>query len=109
MIRRILLLVFVYSFWLHSYAQDSGPLKVELGKISLQFQVDNSGNAEYAVFFGDQPVIKPSVLGFNLKNNDPFRHFKILRSERKTVDETWKPVWGEVSQIRNHYNQITIY
>ena len=29
-----------------------------------------------------------------------------MGSEKKSVDETWKPVWGEVSEIRNHYNQV---
>jgi hypothetical protein len=25
-----------------------------------------------------------------------------------TFDENWKPVWGEVAQIRNHYNELAV-
>ena len=28
--------------------------------------------------------------------------------ETSTFDETWKPVWGEESQIRNHYNEMAV-
>jgi hypothetical protein len=24
------------------------------------------------------------------------------------LDENWKPVWGEVAQIRNHYNELAV-
>ena len=29
-------------------------------------------------------------------------------SETSTFDETWEPVWGEVKQIRNHYNEMAV-
>jgi hypothetical protein len=110
MIKKIVVILLFFSFKVqHSLAQ-SDKLTEQLGSIKLEFSLDKSGTPEYAVYFKDQTIIKPSALGFNLKDNDAFNnHFKILRSERKTFDETWKPVWGEVNQIRNHYNQLTIY
>ncbi|MGE5521330.1 MAG: glycoside hydrolase family 97 protein, partial [Candidatus Dadabacteria bacterium] len=35
--------------------------------------------------------------------------FEIINSDSKLVDETWRPVWGEVNQVRNHYEQFTIH
>lgn len=28
--------------------------------------------------------------------------------ERDSLDETWEPVWGEESHIRNHYNELAV-
>jgi hypothetical protein len=28
--------------------------------------------------------------------------------QRPPFDENWKPVWGEVAQIRNHYNELAV-
>ena len=31
--------------------------------------------------------------------------FEQIKSSTSTFDETWTPVWGEVKEIRNHYNE----
>jgi hypothetical protein len=79
-------------------------------KVSLQFRLDEKGIPQYAVFFGEKPVIKPSRLGFELKGGLSLdSNLQLLKTDTITVDETWKPVLGEVSQIRNHYKQITFH
>ncbi len=35
-------------------------------------------------------------------------NFTLTGTETSTFDETWKPVWGEVAQIRNHYNELAV-
>jgi hypothetical protein len=37
------------------------------------------------------------------------RNFELLGTETKKTDESWKPVWGEVNSIRNHYEQLFSY
>lgn len=34
--------------------------------------------------------------------------FSIKEVSNKSVDETWKPVWGQYSNIRNNYNEIAV-
>src|SRR5699024_6981570 len=34
--------------------------------------------------------------------------FKRTGFSEDQFDETWTPVWGEVSEIRNHYNELVI-
>lgn len=34
--------------------------------------------------------------------------FTIADTEVSTFDETWQPVWGEVKDIRNHYNELAL-
>jgi hypothetical protein len=49
-------------------------------------------------------------LGFDLKNDEVnlLDGFVITDSARTWLDETWAPVWGEESQIRNQYNELLI-
>ena len=34
--------------------------------------------------------------------------FTLANTQTSTFDETWEPVWGEVKQIRNHYNEMAV-
>ncbi len=72
--------------------------------------LDPDGRPLYSVNYGDKPVIKSSHLGIKLLNDSAFDgHFTILKTDTNSFDETWQPVWGEVSHIRNHYRQLTVY
>ena len=91
-------------------AQDNKLIKASLGKVRLQFTLDAAGKPLYSVYYGDKPVIKPSAMGFTLTDDTPFdKSFELIGSEQASVDETWKPVWGEVSSIRNRYQQVIVH
>ena len=34
--------------------------------------------------------------------------FEVVKTSTSTFDETWQPVWGEVKDIRNHYNELLV-
>ena len=34
--------------------------------------------------------------------------FEIKDTKTSTFDETWKPVWGEVAKVRDHYNELAV-
>ena len=83
-------------------------LKSPDGNIVLDFELDN-GVPVYKVDYNGRPVIKESKLGLELKSGKNLTDgFRLAGSETSTFDETWKPVWGEVSQIRNHYNELAV-
>lgn len=85
-------------------------LTASMQKVKLTFILDKKGTPAYSVSFDQKVIIRPSELGFIFTNDDAFNsNFKVTGSERKSVDETWKPVWGEVNEIRNHYEQVTIH
>ena len=90
-------------------ANDDGVIKINMKKVHLEFNLDGNRQPQYAVFFGDKVVIKPSQMGFELVNDAPFsKGFEIINSSQQAVDDSWKPVWGEVKEIRDHYQQLTI-
>lgn len=79
------------------------------GQIKLTFSVSAQGEPVYELSYKDKVVIKPSKLGLELKD-DPglMSGFAIADVKTSTFDETWEPVWGEVKQIRNHYNEMAV-
>lgn len=89
-------------------AQTAGT--VSLGKSKLSFGLDSKGTPVYEVTYNDKPVIKPSRLGFKLNVDSLFYiSFRLTGTEKKSVDETWQPVWGETKNIRNHYEQLVVH
>ncbi|KAA9037291.1 glycoside hydrolase family 97 protein [Ginsengibacter hankyongi] len=85
-------------------------ITAELQKLKMVFTLNKGGVPVYSVSYDQKPIIQQSTLGFILANNDNFySNFEILGSEKKSIDETWKPVWGEVNEIRNHYGQVTVH
>ena len=44
-----------------------------------------------------------------LKDTEPLtKGFKEVEKKTSTFKETWKPVWGEESEILNHYNELLV-
>ena len=81
-----------------------------LGKVNLNFDLDKNGVPQYSISFSGKQVIKPSHLGFRLKGGLSLdSNFQIIKIDSSAADETWKPVWVEVSQVRNHYKQTSFY
>ncbi|MCH5235911.1 MAG: glycoside hydrolase family 97 protein [Muribaculaceae bacterium] len=76
------------------------------GKIRVHADVIN-GVPTYSIDFKGQEIIKPSTLGFELADGpDMMNGFKLMDVKTSSFDETWQPVWGENSNIRNHYNEL---
>ena len=100
------------------------------GNINLAFTLCKDGSVRYSVNYGDTPVILPSLLGFEMRGtvkaekfdygtsdvtkNDAVPSysmsdgFEVLSCTPSSFDETWSPVWGEESEIRNHYNELLV-
>ncbi len=95
---------------LQAMAQEKNSIAVTMNRVTLQFALDDEGAPGYAVYFDKKPFITPSRLGFVLKDAAPLENgFEITGSDKRAVDETWKPVLGEVSTIRNHYEELTVH
>lgn len=78
------------------------------GNIQLTFDLKD-GVPYYSLSYKGQEVIKPSRLGLELVDDYSLTdNFSTGKIERSTFDETWTPVWGESSTIRNHYNEMAV-
>ena len=79
------------------------------GQLQLNFSVNAQGEPIYELSYKGKAVIKPSKLGLELKDAPGLMNgFTLANTQTSTFDETWEPVWGEVKQIRNHYNEMAV-
>lgn len=79
------------------------------GQLQLNFSVNAQGEPVYELSYKGKTVINPSKLGLELKNDPGLMNgFTLADAKTSTFDETWEPVWGEVKQIRNHYNELAV-
>ncbi|MBL6433383.1 MAG: glycoside hydrolase family 97 protein [Muribaculaceae bacterium] len=78
-------------------------------RLQLSFDLTADGTPTYKMDYNNKPVIATSRLGLELKNQKSLLDgFKMERVSRSSFDETWQPVWGEQSSIRNHYNEMAV-
>lgn len=79
------------------------------GNLSLTFSLSEQGEPTYAVDYKGKAVILPSRLGLELKGTRGLTGgFTAGEAVKSTFDETWEPVWGEETHIRNHYNELLV-
>ncbi len=79
------------------------------GNIQLGLDSHDNGDLVYRIFYKGKIVIAPSGLGFKLKVPDvSLLKFTLVAADSSAVDETWKPVWGEQSSVRNNYKQLVL-
>lgn len=100
------------------------------GNLTLEFTLDGNGAPSYSLAYCNTPVLERSGLGFELRGTVKYQGleyhgskiekpdevppymfnsgFEVVNVSECAFDETWSPVWGEESQIRNNYNEKLI-
>lgn len=101
----MILLMSIFAMPLAMAQQQSSPD----GNVVLTFSLKADGTPSYKVTYKNKAVINESTLGFTLKKAEPLtNNFKVVDTKKSTFKETWKPVWGEESEILNHYNELLV-
>ncbi len=81
------------------------------------------GKLTYRLDYADKKVVEEGELGVNIDNHlvesamgipvDTNRVWtkgmEVTSVEHRSEDNTWKTVYGEYSQIRDHYNEMTLH
>ena len=120
------------AFLLTAWGIQAQQLTSPDGNLVMNFSLNAQGAPVYELTFGGKAVIKPSTLGLELKKEDADQQtsfewndarqddaqldkktnlmtgFTVTSTETAAFDETWHPVWGEESAIRNHYNELAV-
>ncbi len=113
----LLLSIFIGITSCSMNAQDY-QLKSPDGNLKLTVKLTKEGTPTYSLVYGDKEVIKPSQMGFYVNSDfkiagqkpikDLVNGFSVIGKKTAHFDETWKPVWGEVLEIRNNYNELLV-
>ena len=84
-------------------------LKSPDGNLSMEFRLDKNGSPIYSLHFKNKPVLQESKMGFVLKSDIALNQdFQIIDTMFQSENSVWKPVLGEQSEIRNHYNEMKV-
>ena len=103
--KHILLSLFLSLWSLLIFAQS---IQSPNGNVKLDFDLVD-GKAVYQLSFKNKEVVKPSRLGFEIKNQPTLMDgFRLVSTKTDSFDEYWVPVWGEESKIRNQYNELEV-
>lgn len=97
------------------------------GELELRFSLSDKGEPTYALDYKGRAVVLPSRMGLELRGDAPalefgaeiqkggygepvslYDGFEQCGAVHSEFDETWQPVWGEESSIRNRYNELAI-
>jgi hypothetical protein len=79
------------------------------GQLALRFALTPAGEPTYELSYGPKTVVTPSRLGLLLQGQAGFdKGFTVASIDSSRHDDTWTPVWGEVKQIRNHYQELAV-
>lgn len=98
----LLFLLFTFSI----FAQN---VKSPDGNLSLNFKLNDQGEAVYNLSYRNKTVVKDSKLGFEIKDQPTLKdNFKIVETKTVEADKNWNPVWGEVKTIRNQYKELAV-
>ncbi len=97
------------------------------GELELRFSLSDKGEPTYVLDYKGRAAVLPSRMGLELRGDAPalefgaeiqkggygepvslYDGFEQCGAQRSEFDETWQPVWGEESSIRNRYNELAV-
>ncbi|PHN05249.1 glycoside hydrolase family 97 protein [Flavilitoribacter nigricans] len=78
-------------------------------KISVEFELDDTGAPVYLVRYEDEIVIDRSHLGLEFRDQPALMQgFEVAERSTDIVDESWEMPWGEQRTVRNHYQEMRV-
>ena len=118
--RKIFIAILFWAVAMVGYAAEA--LQSPDGKYSFVFE-QKDGRLTYRLDYAAKQVIEEGELGVNIDNHlvesamgIPVDNSKVwttgmevIKVERAAKDDTWNPIYGEYSSIRDHYNEMVIH
>ena len=75
----------------------------------ITVRIDVNKIISYQVDYNNKTILDSSPLSFTFAQSPPLGQDMVVKNvEKKTVDETWKPVLQRFDSIRNYYNSIVL-
>lgn len=118
--RKFFIAILFWAVAIVGYAAEA--LQSPGGKYNFVFE-QKDGRLTYRLDYAAKQVIEEGELGVNIDNhlvesamgipvdnsNVWTNGMEVTSVDRRSEDNTWKPVYGEYAQIRDRYNEMTIH
>lgn len=90
-------------------AEAQAPVRVVSPDGRTVVTVAADGPLTYAVEHGGEAVLLPSPIGLTFAGGDHLGPLAVRDVETRSVDTTWRPVWGKRAEVRDHFNEATVH
>ena len=118
--RKFFIAILFWAVAIVGYAAEA--LQSPDGKYNFVFE-QKDGRLTYRLDYAAKQVIEEGELGVNIDNhlvesamgipvdnsNVWTNGMEVTSVDRRSEDNTWKPVYGEYAQIRDRYNEMTVH
>lgn len=118
--RKFFIAILFWAVAIVGYAAEA--LQSPGGKYNFVFE-QKDGRLTYRLDYAAKQVIEEGELGVNIDNhlvesamgipvdnsNVWTNDMEVASVDRRSEDNTWKPVYGEYAQIRDRYNEMTVH
>lgn len=74
----------------------------------LKMVVEITNAISYQVFYKGKEIIKPSVIGIQLKDKNLTENLTVISTKTSKSNKTIKPLYGKVNNLSDKYNEIII-
>ncbi len=113
--RRIISAVVLTTLLLAAHAQTKTTVNSPNNNVRLEFWIGQQGEPVYAVYYKNRNVVLPSKMGFEIRTHFQDKkltslqnNFELVAATPFNYDGSWQPVWGELKEIKEHYNAVRI-
>jgi alpha-glucosidase len=97
-----MVMLLIFSFF--TSCKSSNKMGLDSPNASVHITLEEvEGNLVYKLYRQEELIVDASVISIL-----PNISTKIINTEIKKVDENWKPVWGQFSEIKNQYNELVL-
>ena len=108
MMKKIIYLALILYFFISCKSVELQKVSSPDGGTEITFHL-HDGMPFYSVKQNGEAILNLSRLGFRLANNDSLcGNFEIIGIKTDKHDETWQQLWGEETDVRNHYNELYV-
>ena len=88
-------------------AEAAVSLKSPSTNLSAAIEIDGQ-TIEIALSNKDSKVVDVKTLQLDMKEDYLRGHWVLLGEKRRSVDQTWQPVYGERARVKDCYNEVTL-
>lgn len=102
--RCIIFIIVILGFTSCVLKQDAVQILSPDGNFKIVFNVENGPS--YSVLFKDSIIIETSKLGLQIAGDaSSNQSYSIQQVERKSIQNSWEPIYGERNEIPDHYSE----
>lgn len=89
------------------YASDPATVRSPDGRVTVSVELRDA-RPFWSVSFAGKNIIQNGLLGVETTPESFSGAYSLLGTDTTAGDMTWKPVWGFLSEVHDHYNELTL-